>query len=111
MKRQLAVFDLDETLTAHNGSHDAFKVVYADGILPDNFAEISSNLDKLKKHMIKVLNERNLSKDEVWNIHVQISEKEETLIEGMDKVVEFLFEVSFRPLNKMFLVYTFLLGS
>ena len=46
--------------------------------------------------MIKVLNERNLSKDEVWNIHVKISEKEETLIEGMDKVVEFLFLVSFR---------------
>ena len=95
MKRHLAVFDLDETLTTHNGSHEAFKVVYADGILPANFAEIFSNLDKLKKHMIAILNERNLSKDEVWDIHVKISQNEETLIEGMDKVVEFLFQVSF----------------
>ena len=95
MKRHLAVFDLDETLTTQNGSLEAFKVVYADGILPANFAEIFSNLDKLKKHMIAILNERNLSKDEVWDIHVKISQNEETLIEGMDKVVEFLFQVSF----------------
>ena len=82
MKQHLAVFDLDETLTTHNGSHEAFKVVYADGQIPSDFAEISSNLDDLKRHMISVLNARNLSSEEIWNIHVQISQKEEKMIEG-----------------------------
>ena len=95
MKNKLAVFDLDKTLKKPLDSPEAHKVLYADGKLPEFWNGIVDEWEALRWHKIQVLNERKLNKIELWNILEELSGKNEALIEGMDKVVEHLYRVSY----------------
>ena len=97
MKKQLAVFDFDKTISGflvdQEGEILAHDVIFTDGQLPLDFKEMVGDWEALRKYKMKTLNSRNLTKDQVWDILGQLLERTRTLIEGMDKVIEYLYEV------------------
>ena len=97
MKKRLAVFDFDKTIAGFSvdkdGEIEAHKILFADGQIPSDFKDLVGDWDAVRSYKIKSLNERNLTKDQVWNILEQIDEESRVLIEGMDKVLEYLYEV------------------
>merc|ERR1712018_699650 len=90
MKDKLAVFDLDGTLVNHFDLPEAHKVLYSDGKLPDFWNAFLNEWEGLRWHKIQVLNDRHLTRNQVWKILEELSEHNEALIDGMDKVVKFL---------------------
>ena len=98
MKKRLAVFDFDKTIAGFSvdkdGEIEANKIIFADGQIPSDFKDLGTDWDAVRSYKIKTLNERNLTKDQVWNIFEQIDEESRALIEGMDKVLKYLYEVS-----------------
>ena len=100
MKKRLAVFDFDKTIADFSvdidGEIEAHKILFADGQIPSDFKDLKTDLNAgnaVRSYKIKTLNERNLTKDRVWNILEQIDKESRALIEGMDKVLEYLYEV------------------
>ena len=101
MKKQLAVFDFDRTICGYfadqEGEIQAHDVIFADGQIPSGFKEMFGdshyNRQAVRKYKMKTLNSRNLTKDQVWDILGQLLERTRILIEGMDKVIEYLYEV------------------
>ena len=101
MKKQLAVFDFDKTISGflvdQEGEIQAHDVIFTDGQLPSDFKEMfgdsHDNRQAVRKYKMKTLNSRNLTKDQVWDILGQLLEHTRILIEGMDKVIEYLYKV------------------
>merc|ERR1712029_1255747 len=98
-KKRLAVFDFDKTIADFSvdidGEIEAHKILFADGQIPSDFKDLKTDLNAgnaVRSYKIKTLNERNLTKDQVWNIFEQIDEESRALIEGMDKVLKYLYE-------------------
>merc|ERR1712122_17707 len=94
MKKQLAVFDFDKTISGflvdQEGEILAHDVIFTDGQLPSDFKEMVGDWEAVRKYKIKTLNSRNLTKDQVWDILGQLLGRTRTLIDGMDKVIEYL---------------------
>ena len=97
MKKQLAVFDFDKTISGflvdQEGEIQAHDVIFTDGQLPSDFKEMVGDWEAVRKYKMKTLNSRNLTKDQVWDILGQLLERTRTLIDGMDKVIEYLYKV------------------
>jgi len=106
MKKRLAVFDFDKTIAGFSvdkdGEIEANKFLFADGQIPSDFKEIGTDWDAVRSYKIKTLNERNLTKEQVWNILEQINDYSRALIEGMDKVLEYLYKVRNELLTLIF---------
>jgi len=96
MKKRLAVFDFDKTIAGFSvdkdGEIEAHKFLFADQHIPSDFKDLVGDWDAVRSYKIKTLNERNLTKDQVWNILEQIDMESRALIEGMDEVLEYLYE-------------------
>ena len=97
MKKQLAVFDFDKTISGflvdQEGEIQAHDVIFTNGQLPSDFKEMVGDWEAVRRYKMKTLNSRKLTKDQVWDILRQLLKRTRNLIEGMDKVIEYLYEV------------------
>ena len=95
MKKRLAVFDFDKTICGFSvdlaGEIETHDIIFADGQIPPDFKELKSWTERIR-YKIKTLNARNLNKDQVMAIFKQLCERNRTLVEGMQQVIEYLHQ-------------------